>query len=104
MPAVNVSFISAPAIGGISVLAQQQRNVIGGRGIGDMELHRDFEEETLLLMCRKIVTGFKNHPIVSRLKGLCWPKGINPTLLISIGGIQYFPALSLFLLKHYLNL
>jgi len=61
--------------------------VIGGRGIGDMEFHRDFREEALLLMCRKIVTGFKNHPIVTRFKRLCWPKGINTTLLVGVGGV-----------------
>ena len=64
---------SASPVGGVAVLAQQQRDVIGGGRIRYLEFNRDFWEKTLLFLFSEVFPGFKSHPVLSRFKGLSRP-------------------------------
>lgn len=72
-PVRAVTVASASPVGGVAVLAEQQRDVISRLRIGDMELHRNFREKALLFLLREPAAGLKRDPIIPRFEGLFRP-------------------------------
>ena len=88
-------FILRPAIGRETVRAQQQRDVVVLISLLDLEDHRNFREERLVLDLLVVLAGLEHHAVFTGFEWLFGREQFgDPPLLVSGALSQCLPVLA----------